>query len=239
MIRAIAFDADDTLWHTETLFQETQVRLVEILDRYAPPDEVRRRLHATEECNVKVFGYGIKGFILSMVETAIDISGGRIAAVDIHTIIRMGRGMLEAPMDLLDDVPQVLAHLQPLYPLYLITKGDLLDQRNKIETSGLTNHFTGIEVVARKDAAAYRAVFARFGIDPASVLMVGNSIPSDILPVLEVGGWAAHIPYVVTTSFERHERDPAHARFSRLESIGNLSVLVDRINSGGACAGKR
>ncbi len=237
MIRAIAFDADDTLWHTETLFQETQVRLSEILRRYAPPDEVRRRLHATEENNVKVFGYGVKGFTLSMIETAIDISGGRIAAADIHTIVGMGRGMLEAPMELLDGVPQVLSFLQPRFPLYLITKGDLLDQRNKIEASGLADHFAGIEVVARKDAAAYRAVFARFNVDPDSVLMVGNSIPSDILPVLEAGGWAVHIPYVVTASFERHDRDPAHARFARLESIGNLPALVGRINGGGAYTG--
>ena len=101
----------------------------------------------------------------------------------------------------------------------------------------MADHFAGIEVVARKDAAAYRAVFARFGVDPASVLMVGNSIPSDILPVLEVGGWAVHIPYVVTASFERHDRDPADARFIRLESIGELPALVDRINGGGACTG--
>src|SRR3972149_3903318 len=115
-------------------------------------------------------------------------------------------------MRLLDDVPQVLAHLEPRYPLYLVTKGDLLDQRNKIETSGLANHFTGIEVVARKDAAAYRDVFFRHGVDPVTILMVGNSIPSDVLPVLEVGGWAVHIPYVVTAVFERHDQDPAHAR---------------------------
>lgn len=231
MIRAIAFDADDTLWHTETLFQETQVGLAEILGHYAPPDEVQRRLHATEERNVKVFGFGVKGFTLSMVETAIEISGGRVSAVDIHTIVGMGRGMLEAPMELLDHVPQVLAHLQQRFPLYLVTKGDLLDQRNKIETSGLADHFAGIEVVAHKDPAAYREVFDRHDVDPASVMMVGNSIPSDVLPVLEVGGWAVHIPYVVTASFERHDSDPAHARFARLESIGELPSLIDRLSS--------
>jgi putative hydrolase of the HAD superfamily len=234
MIRAIAFDADDTLWHTETLFQETQTRLAEILGHYAPPEEVQRRLHATEERNVKAFGYGVKGFTLSMVETAIEISGGRISASDIHTIVTMGRGMLEAPMRLLDDVPQTLAQLRPRFPLYLVTKGDLLDQQNKIDTSGLADQFTGIEVVARKDAAAYRDFFARHGVDPASVLMVGNSIPSDVLPVLEVGGWAVHIPYVVTASFERHDQDPAHARYARLNTIRELPAHVDRIAGGGA-----
>lgn len=237
MIRAIAFDADDTLWHTETLFQETQVRLAEILGHYAAPVDVQHRLHATEERNVKIFGYGVKGFTLSMVETAIEISGGRISAADIHTIVTMGRSMLEAPMRLLDDVPHVLAHLRPRFPLYLVTKGDLLDQRNKIETSGLVDHFTGIEVVARKDAAAYRDVFARHGVDPATILMVGNSIPSDVLPVLEVGGWAVHIPYVVTASFERHDQDPAHARYTRLNTIRELPAHVDRIAGGGAQTG--
>ncbi len=231
MIRAIAFDADDTLWHTETLFQATQVRLAEILGHYASPDEVQRRLHDTEERNVKVFGFGVKGFTLSMVETAIEISGGRISAADIHAVVGMGRGMLEAPMELLDHVPQVLAQLQQRFPLYLVTKGDLLDQRNKIETSGLAAHFAGIEVVAHKDPAAYREVFDRHDVDPASVMMVGNSIPSDILPVLDVGGWAVHIPYVVTASFERHDSDPAHARFNRLESIRELPALVEWLHS--------
>jgi len=234
MITAIAFDADDTLWHTETLFQETQARLAEILGHYAAPDVVQSRLHATEERNVKVFGYGVKGFTLSMVETAIEISGGRISATDIHTIVGTGRDMLQAPMRLLDDVPQVLADLGPRYPLYMVTKGDLLDQRNKIEMSGLAGHFTGIEVVARKDAAAYRDVFSRYGVDPASVLMVGNSIPSDVLPVLEVGGWAVHIPYTVTAAFERHDQDPAHARYARLNTIRELPAHVDRIAGGGA-----
>ena len=234
MIRAIGFDADDTLWHTETLFQETQARLAAILETYAAHDEVQRRLHATEERNVKFFGYGIKGFTLSMVEAAIEISGGRIAAADIHRIVAMGREMLEAPMDLLDGVPQVLADLRPRLPLYMVTKGDLMDQRNKIEKSGLAEHFTAIEVVARKDAATYRELFGRLGIDPATVMMVGNSVPSDILPVLELGGWAVHIPYVVTASFERHDEDPAHARFARLTTIRDLPAHLDRV-TGAEC----
>jgi putative hydrolase of the HAD superfamily len=229
VIRAIGFDADDTLWHTETLFQETQTRLAAILDAYAAHDEVQRRLHETEERNIKSFGYGIKGFTLSMVETAIEISGGRISAVDIHRIVAMGRDMLEAPMNLLDGVPQVLADLRSRYPLYMVTKGDLLDQHNKIEKSGLAAHFTAVEVVARKDAATYRELFGRFGIDPATVMMVGNSVPSDVLPVLEIGGWAVHIPYVVTASFERHDEDPAHARFARLPTIRDLPALLDRV----------
>ena len=229
MIRAVCFDADDTLWHTETLFQETQARLAAILETYASPDLVQQRLHATEDRNVKIFGYGVKGFTLSMVEAAIEISEGRISAADIHRIVAMGREMLEAPMHLLDGAPQVLADLGPRFPLHLVTKGDLADQRNKIDKSGLAAHFTAIEVVARKDAATYREFFDRLGIDPAMVMMVGNSIPSDILPVLELGGWAVHIPYVVTASFERHDEDPAHARFARLSTIRDLPAFLDQV----------
>lgn len=232
MIRAIAFDADDTLWHTESLFQETQARLSEILEHYADHDTVQSRLHDTEMRNVKLFGYGIKGFMLSMVETAVEISGARISAADIHRIISMGREMLEAPMELLDGVPQTLAALADRFPLYLVTKGDLMDQRNKIEKSGLAGHFVATEVVADKDPATYREVFARHGIDPAAAMMVGNSVPSDVLPVLDLGGWAVHIPYAVTASFERHDLDPDHKRFARLDRIAELPALLDRLTGG-------
>jgi putative hydrolase of the HAD superfamily len=232
MIRAIAFDADDTLWHTESLFQETQARLSEILDNYADHDTVQSRLHDVEVRNVKLFGYGIKGFMLSMVETAIEISDARISAADIHKIVAMGREMLEAPMELLDGVPETLVALGGRFPLYLVTKGDLMDQRNKIEKSGLANHFMATEVVAEKDPATYGQVFARHGVDPAAAMMVGNSMPSDVLPVLDLGGWAVHIPYRVTASFERHGSDPDHTRFSRLDRIAELPALLDRLDGG-------
>lgn len=229
MIQAIAFDADDTLWHTESLFQETQARLSEILDHYADHDMVQSRLHDTEMRNVKLFGYGIKGFTLSMVETAIEISDARISAGDIHRIVAMGREMLEAPMELLDGVPETLAALADRFPLYLVTKGDLMDQRNKIDKSALAGHFKATDVVAEKDPATYREVFARHGIDPAGAMMVGNSVPSDVLPVLDLGGWAVHIPYVVTASFERHDLDPDHERFACIDRITELPALLDRL----------
>ncbi|HEX7198775.1 MAG TPA: HAD family hydrolase, partial [Dongiaceae bacterium] len=146
MISVIAFDADDTLWHTESLFVETQARLVAILDRYAPHGEVVARLQETEQRNLAFFGYGIKGFILSMVETAIEISQRRVTASEIHEILMMGRSMLDSPLDLLDGVVETLEALGGRHRLFLITKGDLLDQSNRIEKSGLASHFTHIEI---------------------------------------------------------------------------------------------
>jgi putative hydrolase of the HAD superfamily len=222
----IALDADDTLWHCESLFQSTQVRLIEILDQYADHQKVTALLHDTEERNIGLFGFGIKGFTLSMIETAIEISEQKISATDIHEITMMGKAMLDSPLDLFDGVEEVLSDLAKDYPLYLITKGDNMDQYNKIEKSGLARHFTEIDVVLKKDVATYRDLFAGYGIDPSKALMAGNSVPSDVLPILELGGWGVHIPYHVIASFEQHDDDPAHSRFRRLEGLNQLPGLL-------------
>ncbi|MDP6692420.1 MAG: HAD family hydrolase [Alphaproteobacteria bacterium] len=226
MIEVIALDADDTLWHSESRFHETQLRLSEILDRHAPHEEVQAHLHELEVRNIKLFGFGIKGFTLSMVEAAIEISRGQITAEEIHEIVMMGKAMLEMPMELLDGVEDTLEEIGHHYPLVLITKGDHMDQYNKIEKSGLAGHFREIEVVLKKDAAAYAEVFTRHGTDPAGVMMVGNSIPSDILPILELGGHGVYIPYHVTASFERHDEEPDSPRYHRLDSIQALPALL-------------
>lgn len=226
MIEVIALDADDTLWHSESRFHETQVRLSEILDRYAPHDQVQAHLHELEVRNIKLFGFGIKGFTLSMVEAAIEISQGQITAAEIHEIIMMGKAMLEMPMELLDGVSDTLVTIGRDYPLFLITKGDHMDQYNKIEKSGLAGHFQEIEVVLNKDVAAYAEIFTRHGADPTRVMMVGNSIPSDILPILNLGGHGVYIPYHVTASFERHEEEPDSPRYHRLDSIQALPALL-------------
>ncbi len=232
MIEVVALDADDTLWHCESMFQRTQARLSEILDRHAPHDEVQAHLHELEVRNIRIFGFGIKGFTLSMIEAAIEISKGTITAAEIHEIVMMGKAMLDGPMELLDGVGDTLATLEGDYPLVMITKGDHMDQYNKIEKSGLAGHFREIEVVLNKDAAAYGEIFARHGFDPGAVMMVGNSIPSDILPVLELGGHGAYIPYHVTASFEQHDNEPAHPRYHRLGRIGELPALLQKINGG-------
>lgn len=225
-IEAIAFDADDTLWHSESLFQATQKRLEQILDQYTPHDEVAAHLHETESKNIRLFGYGIKGFTLSMVESAIELSQRRISASDIHEIVMLGKSMLDSPLELMEGVEEVLAALGRDYPLYLITKGDMLDQQNKIDKSGLVSRFQQVEVVSEKDVATYRDLFESFGVAPGRAVMVGNSIPSDVLPILELGGRGVHIPYHVTASIERHDDDPVNANFFRLERISDLPDLI-------------
>jgi putative hydrolase of the HAD superfamily len=233
-IEVVAFDADDTLWHCESLFQETQARLSEILEHYAPHDDVQTRLHATERRNVQLFGYGVKGFTLSMVETAIEISGHRVSASELHEIVMMGKAMLDAPLELMDGIDTVLATLAHEHRLFLISKGDLLDQRNKIEKSGLAHRFEHVEIVPEKEAAAYRAVFAQRGVTPAAAMMVGNSLRSDALPMLEIGGHAVHIPYHVTAEFERHGEVPRHPNLHCLERVTELPALLRRL--GGAAS---
>ena len=226
MITEIGFDADDTLWHCENLFFETQARLEEILEHHAPREEVEAKLHDTELANVRLFGYGIKGFTLSMVETAVQISGGKITGDEVHEILMMGKAMLDAPVELMPNVRTVLASLQGKYRLILITKGDVLDQTNKIDKSGLGGFFDQIEIVQHKDVANYRDVLTRHDVDPNRFLMVGNSIPSDVLPVLELGGWGVHVPYRHTAVHERHADDPPHERFRRLDSLSELPALI-------------
>ncbi len=232
MIKVVALDADDTLWHSESRFQATQARLSEILDRHAPHDQVQTHLHELEVRNQKLFGFGVKGFTLSMIEAAFEISDGEITAGEIHEIVMMGKAMLDAPMELLDGVRVTLVELAEAYPLMMITKGDHMDQYNKIEKSGLAGHFQEIEVLLDKDVASYDEIFARHNVDPGEVMMVGNSIPSDILPILELGGHGTFIPYHVTASFERHEQEPDSPRYHRLARIDQLPRLLNHLNGG-------
>jgi len=230
MIKVVALDADDTLWHSESRFQATQARLSEILDRHAPHDQVQTHLHELEVRNQKLFGFGVKGFTLSMIEAAIEISDGEITAGEIHEIVMMGKAMLDGPMELLDGVRVTLVELAEAYPLMMITKGDHMDQYNKIEKSGLAGHFQEIEVLLDKDVASYDEIFARHNVDPGEVMMVGNSIPSDILPILELGGHGTFIPYHVAASFERHEQEPDSLRYHRLARIDQLPRLLNHLN---------
>ncbi len=228
-LEVIVFDADDTLWHNEHLFQDTQRRLSELLEPYATHSQVQAGLALRERRNQPLFGYGIKGFTLSMVETAIEMSDRRIPAADIHRIMALGRAMLQAPLRLMDGVEAVLQALHGRHRLLLITKGDLHHQQGKIEKSGLARYFEHTEVVANKDATTYAEVFAARGVDPDRAMMVGNSVPSDILPVLELGGYAVHIPYTATAEFERHHGTLDHPRAFTLEAVTELVALVRRL----------
>jgi len=225
----IAFAADDTLWHNETMFQATAKEFATLLADYHPPEWIEERLFATEMKNLRHFGYGIKGFILSMIETAVDLTEGRITGPEIATILGWGHEMLQAPVSLLDGVRETIESLAGDHRLMLLTKGDLFDQESKLARSGLGEYFSAVEIVSEKNARTYSTIMARHRVTPQQFLMVGNSLRSDILPVLEAGGAAIHIPYVATWAHEHVNDDVMNDKtFTRLENIRALSEFLAR-----------
>ncbi|WP_417844084.1 HAD family hydrolase [Thalassospira sp.] len=200
MFKLIAFDGDDTLWHNEPLFRDAHIRLREMLENYGDADTVDERLYQAELENLSIYGYGITGFTLSMIETAIELSDKKISAAEIHELAKIGKSMLRAPTRLIDGAETVLRHFasEADCKIVLITKGDLIAQQLKIERSGLEKLFAGIEIVSEKDPLTYRNIFGRYGVEPNEAVMIGNSMKSDILPVLECGGAAIHVPYEIT-----------------------------------------
>ena len=220
MIDVIAFDADDTLWHNEPIFQSTEAQFAEMLAAYHPAEWVRERLFATEMKNLGHFGYGIKGFILSMIETALDLTESRIGGAEIRRIVDWGHAMLHHPVELLDGVRETIEALSGDYKLMLLTKGDLFDQESKLARSGLGEHFHAVEIVSTKNAATYRAIMQRHAVAPDRFVMVGNSLRSDVLPALEAGGRAVHIPYFTTWAHEQIEEEALRGKeFAVLERI--------------------
>ena len=221
MIRTIAFDADDTLWHNEAHYRNAELWFQDLLARYHDRDWIQARLLATETKNLAHFGYGIKSFVLSMIETAVELTEGRITGQEVQRIVELGREMLAHPVEPLPQVLDTLAALQGRYHLLVITKGDLLDQESKLARSGLGPFFTALEVVSEKDEAAYRAILNRHDVPPAEFLMVGNSLRSDILPVVALGAQAVHVPAATTWSHEHVEGADA-STFTTLENVGLL-----------------
>ena len=204
----IGFDADDTLWHSEDGFRANEQRFVELVAPYAPDGvDVKAALTATERKNLAAFGYGVKSFGLSMVEAAVTISGGRVPSQTVAEMVEMARAQLEEPVRLLDHVPEVLAEVGATRRMILITKGDLIHQTHKVTTSGLAHHFEHVEIVLEKDPETYANLLSRLGIDPARFCMVGNSVRSDILPVLALGGHGVHIPYPILWDLEHVDHD--------------------------------
>jgi len=230
MIDTIAFDGDDTLWHNESLFSMTQDRFRALLAHAADPAEIDRRLLEAERRNLAVYGYGIKGFVLSMIETAVEVTDGRVAGRDIQTLIDFGKTMLQHPVELLDGVAEVVEALHGRCRLLLITKGDLFDQESKIARSGLAERFDAVEIVSEKDPETYRRILERHGVEPGRFVMVGNSVRSDVLPVLAVGGHAVHVPYAVTWAHEVAE--PPAEGYRRIDSLRELPGLLAALRSG-------
>lgn len=233
MFDLIAFDADDTLWHTESLYVDVQGKFKEMLAPYHTPEWVESRLYETEMRNLKDFGYGIKAFTLSMIETAIELTEGRISGREIQSLIQLAKEMVSADIHLLPHVANTITTLSDHYPLMIITKGDLLDQEAKINKSGLRSFFRHIEIVSHKTRHTYQEILHRYNIPPERFLMVGNSLPSDILPVLEVGGHGVYIAHSITWAHEAAAPPPPdYPRFHQLDHLGLLPSLIRETLSG-------
>ena len=230
-ITTVGLDADDTLWHNETVFRLTQARFLDLLTDHDNA-AIEARLAEIERRNLRLYGYGVKGFTLSMIETAMEMCDGEPPAGVIREILAAGREMLAHPVETLPGVDEALARLSERYRLVLITKGDLLDQERKLAASGLGELFAAVEIVSEKDRSTYERVFARHGTGPEQAVMVGNSMKSDVLPALQAGAFAVHIPYVVTWAHELADAPEGEERYGALDRIDDLPGWIDARSDG-------
>ncbi|MEM8868459.1 MAG: HAD family hydrolase [Verrucomicrobiota bacterium] len=232
---ALVFDADDTLWHNMNLFVDTHERYAKLLDPFFPDAAaLEEHLNETERKNIEHFGYGVKGFTLSMIETAVEVTGGQVSGAAIKEIIQLGREMLDAPVELLPGVEKTIQTLTQTYILGVITKGDLLNQEAKVARSGLAEYFDFVEVVSEKNPETYARTLARHDLVAEEIIMVGNSLKSDVMPILELGGRVVHIPYPVTWIHEHAVLPEALEQSDQFESIsdmGELMALIENWNS--------
>lgn len=221
-IKAIAFDADDTLWVNEPYFLATEKKFCQLLADYMPEHTVSQELFKTEMQNIAIYGYGVKAFILSIIETALRISNNTVPPVIIEKIIDYGKEQLNQPVELLDGVAEVLPALKEKYKLVVATKGDLLDQERKLRKSGIEHFFHHIEIMSDKQEADYLKLIKHLDIQPSEFMMIGNSLKSDVLPVLAVGGHAVHIPYHTTWAHEVVEDSVQHSNFRHFENLKDI-----------------
>ncbi|SIS64673.1 putative hydrolase of the HAD superfamily [Phaeovulum vinaykumarii] len=230
-LTAIGFDADDTLWHNERFFQLTQARFAELLSAHVEADHLAERLEAAERRNIARYGFGVKGFVLSMIETAIEVSEARVPASVIAELIAAGHEMLEHPIELLPHARETVEALRGRFRLVLITKGDLLDQERKLAQSGLGEAFDAVEIVSDKRPETYAAIFARHAEGAARAMMVGNSLRSDVVPMIRAGGWGVHVPHALTWALEHDTAPHDHPRFAELPDLGDLPALITRLST--------
>ncbi|WP_270726658.1 HAD family hydrolase [Shimia sp. Alg240-R146] len=228
-LSTIAFDADDTLWHTERLFRLTQAHFADLLRDFTDPEHLERRLLEAERRNVGHYGFGVKGFVLSMIETAIEVTDEKVPAAVISELMAAGRDMLRHPIDLLPDAAEVVEATASSHKILLITKGDLLDQERKLAQSGLGDLFDWVEIVSHKTPDVYQKAFCRHGDGPARAMMVGDSMRSDIVPAISVGSWAVHVPHGVAWALETDDAPTHSARFHALTRLGDLPALISEI----------
>jgi len=218
-IKVVAFDADDTLWSNEPFFNETERKLCALLEDYLPHHTVSQELYRMQIQNLPLYGYGVKSFILSMIEVAMSVSEKTISLDVVEKIIGLGKEMLEKPIELLDDVEHVLHSLSGRYRLVVATKGDLLDQERKLKKSGLEHYFHHIEIMSEKREVDYRKLIKHLDIAPEEFVMIGNSLKSDVLPVLTMGGHGFHVPFHTTWAFEQIDHRIEHPNFKEFTSL--------------------
>ena len=225
-ITTIAFDADDTLWQNEHFFRLTEQRFADLLAPYTDAPDLNDRLIASVTKNLGFYGFGMKGFALSMVETALDVTDHRVPGRVIAEILAAGRELLSYPIETLPHVDQALGQLQQTHRLILVTKGDVFDQERKIAASGLADYFAAVEIVADKTPAAYARIFERHTDGAARTIMVGNSLRSDILPALQAGSFAVYVPHDLTWSYEQADEPVGHPRYAKISHLGELAEVI-------------
>ena len=228
-LTTIGFDADDTLWHNERFFRITQDRFAELLADYADPDHLMDRLLAAEKRNIGHYGFGIKGFVLSMIETALDVTDNRVPGPVVRALIDAGQDMLQHPIELLPHAREAVEALAGTHRVILITKGDLLDQERKLAQSGLGDLFDGVEIVSDKTPRIYAEIFARLGDGPKHGLMIGNSMKSDVVPMIDAGGWGIYVPHGLAWEIERADAPQTSPRYRTIPDLGTLPALIDAI----------
>ncbi|SHH51527.1 HAD family hydrolase [Winogradskyella jejuensis] len=222
-IKVIGFDADDTLWVNETYFRDAEQEFALLLSQFETPNKIDQELFKMEMKNLPVYGYGVKGFVLSMVEMALELSNHTVSSKTIEKILDIGKDMINKPVELLDGVEETLKSLSRKYRLIVATKGDLLDQERKLEKSGLLHYFHHIEVLSEKESANYSKLLAHLDINPSEFLMVGNSLKSDILPLVEIGAKAIHVPFHTTWQHETVSQSVAdNADYLTVDSINEV-----------------
>lgn len=230
-LTTLGFDADDTLWHNEGIFRLTQARFLDLLADFAEPDHLSERLLDAETRNLGAYGFGIKGFVLSMIETALEVTDNKVPGSVVAEMVTTGKEMLAHPIELLPGVRGVIEGLAADFQLVLITKGDLLDQERKLAQSGLGELFDAVEVVSDKTQATYTGAFGRHGDGASRAMMIGNSLKSDVIPAIDAGSWGVHVPYKVTWAYEQAAAPTQAPRFHELPTLETLPALIDTIRA--------
>ena len=228
-VSTIGFDADDTLWQNETFFRMTEQRFTELLSGHGDHHVLSARLLEAERRNLAFYGYGVKGFTLSMIETAVEVTKGEVEASVIAEILSFGRQMLQNPVETLPQARETLDALAGRYRILLITKGDLFDQERKLAQSGLGEYFDAVEIVSEKTRQTYERIFTRHGDGAGRAVMVGNSLKSDVVPAIAAGAFGVHVPHELTWVLEHEAAPEGNPRFRRIETLGELPPLIGQI----------